>query len=475
MMDGTKGDQHPTVLLDVTRFIAVSASSIPQISYISALRHSALYPVAADRTPDRMKGHPSARPRIPKIFTISFSQIKKYHPKCFQRIAITRIAASNRGFTLLMKNSVTYKFEFPEVRDECVLLGKTMARANDYFPSLDDRFIVEDLLNKGQIAIFCGAPNIGKTAILAAIAASVAKGNSIACRETCKADVVYIGAEDATGVLDRAFHHFLDREPDDASFNVFSGAVDLTDGETVERIIRASIVIAERLNAAGSLLLVIDTLNLCIGEGDENSTRDMSRVIGNAQRIAKETGACVLIVHHTGAQSGDRPRGASSVMGNADTVLIAKKDESGPAGSVLVWPIKQRSTAKTRPLAFQIRPFPVGYNSRGRMISVPIAVDTEPDEGITDDHAEPVQPMKAPLAERRVADAKAALDAFDEENPRGWADVAAIRSRLGESFTAVLGNPDSLRKKLGEALAQLVREGAVESGPGKTFRITVRH
>ena len=350
-----------------------------------------------------------------------------------------------------------------------------MVRANTHLPSLDDRFVVEDLLNKGQVAMFCGAPNIGKTAILAGLGASVAKGIPIAGQETFKSDVVYIGAEDATGVLDRAFPHFFERDPDDASFDVFGGAVDLTDGDTVSSIIRDSKAIIEKPDSPGGLLLIIDTLNLCIGDGDENSTRDMSRVIGNAQRIVKETGACVLIVHHTGTQGGDRPRGASSVMGNADTVLIAKKPDEPRDDSVLIWPTKQRSTSKARPLRFRIESFPVGRNLKGKMVSVPVAVAVEPDDESDDDIAAPMPLRKVSLAERRVADAKAALEAFERESPHGWADAEAIRDRLGESFEAVQRNPDSLRKKLGEALAQLVHKGKAEAGPGKTFRIAVRH
>ena len=37
------------------------------------------------------------------------------------------------------------------------------------------------------------------------------------------------------------------------------------------------------------LLIIIDTLNLSIGDGDENSARDMSEVVRNAQRLAKST------------------------------------------------------------------------------------------------------------------------------------------------------------------------------------------
>lgn len=172
---------------------------------------------------------------------------------------------------------------------DATFLGKPMALANSHARSLDDRFVVEGLLNKSEVALFCGAPNIGKTAILAGLAASVSKGEQFGSRETCQSTIVYIGAEDARGILDRAFPHLRNAGPDCAPFFVHDRAVDLTCTDTTLQIIAD----AKRLMAASpteGFLIVLDTLNPCLGEGDENSTRDMSRVIANAQRIAKDTG-----------------------------------------------------------------------------------------------------------------------------------------------------------------------------------------
>jgi hypothetical protein len=61
--------------------------------------------------------------------------------------------------------------------------------------------------------------------------------------------------------------------------------------------------------------------------GDENSARDMGIFIAGCKRLRKETGATILIIHHTG-KDGQLERGSSALRGAADT-MIALRNESG--------------------------------------------------------------------------------------------------------------------------------------------------
>ena len=47
-------------------------------------------------------------------------------------------------------------------------------------------------------------------------------------------------------------------------------------------------------------LIIVDTLARCMVGGDENSAKDMGLFIAHADALRKETGATVLIIHHTG-------------------------------------------------------------------------------------------------------------------------------------------------------------------------------
>lgn len=89
---------------------------------------------------------------------------------------------------------------------------------------------------------------------------------------------------------------------------------------------------------AGHRIITIDTLTR-FHQLDENSNGDMGRVISTLEYIAKETGAAILVIHHSSkamavAGRGDEQqssRGASSLIDNARwaaNMMGMTKDES---------------------------------------------------------------------------------------------------------------------------------------------------
>ena len=72
-------------------------------------------------------------------------------------------------------------------------------------------------------------------------------------------------------------------------------------------------------------LIVIDTLTQTFS-GDENASSDVSAYLRLINSELREPfGATVIIVHHTGHNDGERPRGSSAIMANLDFVLGAFK------------------------------------------------------------------------------------------------------------------------------------------------------
>jgi len=73
-------------------------------------------------------------------------------------------------------------------------------------------------------------------------------------------------------------------------------------------------------------LVVLDTLSYIHRARDENSSGDMKPVMANLKRIAKESGASLLLIHHTGKSSNDKNvsekgRGSSVIAAAADVIL----------------------------------------------------------------------------------------------------------------------------------------------------------
>jgi hypothetical protein len=69
-------------------------------------------------------------------------------------------------------------------------------------------------------------------------------------------------------------------------------------------------------------LVVVDTLSRCFVRGEENSARDMGLLIDGVDRIGRELGSAVLLVHHTPARDPTRERGSSSLRAACDTMMI---------------------------------------------------------------------------------------------------------------------------------------------------------
>jgi hypothetical protein len=76
-------------------------------------------------------------------------------------------------------------------------------------------------------------------------------------------------------------------------------------------------------------LVVLDTLSRMIGSGDEDRARDMNVIVQRAEKIQRETGAHVLLVHHTGKDKDRGMRGSNALLGAADAALEVSRFETG--------------------------------------------------------------------------------------------------------------------------------------------------
>jgi hypothetical protein len=86
-------------------------------------------------------------------------------------------------------------------------------------------------------------------------------------------------------------------------------------------------ILIDQTRDLGLGLVIFDTLHQSMVGGDENSSRDMGVVIQSCKRIQRETGAAVMLVHHTG-KNGASERGSSSLRGAA-SAMIELSNEDG--------------------------------------------------------------------------------------------------------------------------------------------------
>lgn len=110
------------------------------------------------------------------------------------------------------------------------------------------------------------------------------------------------------------------------------------------------------------LLVILETLALCMGEGDENSARDMGRLIAAAKCIRDEIGATVMLVHHTNKLG--ILRGSSALAAASDTVIkVARVDNA-----ITIHCEKQKDSAAFEPIAVLLHPVTLDGGATSRAI-----------------------------------------------------------------------------------------------------------
>lgn len=262
------------------------------------------------------------------------------------------------------------------------------------------RWLLHDLLVTDSLAMLYGASGVGKSFLAADWAMTVATSViGTACTWEDGGPVTYVAAEGAAGMRPRLdawrAHHAvaLDRRcmPVDDPLLVVPEAVDLGDPAAVDRMATALVEVRPAL-------VVIDTLARCSPGLEENSARDMGVVVSHLDRLRRASGACVLVVHHSGKDGTAGARGSSVLRAAVDTEIALV----GTAGGARVEVRKQKDAVEAEPFAVALEP-----------------------EG---DSAVMVLGGRGDGTSDRVLDALRRLDVEDGASVTDWRAAAALRS-----------------------------------------------
>lgn len=172
------------------------------------------------------------------------------------------------------------------------------------------RFLVDGVIVMGETTIIYGPSDAGKTFVVIDMAMRVAQYYG----------VMYVAGEDMSGVRLRktAWQQYYRRAPN-GNFRMWNAPFSLFNNEDVDNFILQN-------KAAGTRLIVFDTLSQCSLGADENSNTDMAIVMNNANRIAHEVGAAVIIIHHT-TKGESSWRGAAAIKGNTYGFFLVEKPD----------------------------------------------------------------------------------------------------------------------------------------------------
>lgn len=206
-------------------------------------------------------------------------------------------------------------------------------------------YLIDGLIEDRALSAVVGASGAGKSAVVLDMILCVSKGLPWKGHPVKRTRVLYIAGEGVSGAAQRV-KAWETQHGTGVGQDLFMipEAVLLT-GSNAHNIwpwLAANV----RANDIG--LVVFDTLARMAVGLDENSAQDMGKAVGLFDRLRKESGAGVMVVHHT-KRGAETARGSSALFGALDSEVLVRKaddddDGEGPEGlAVEVVSTKQKN------------------------------------------------------------------------------------------------------------------------------------
>lgn len=184
------------------------------------------------------------------------------------------------------------------------------------------RWLVKRVIPSDSIGMLFGGSGTFKSFIALDAALHVAHGLPWLGRRTQRGPVLYIAAEGGAGLWSRihAWHRARNLRPENAQMFVVPVAVDLQ--ADAWRVVEAA-----QMAGVSPVLVVVDTLSQTYS-GEENSANEMAAYLRELGVRFRSLWACaVMLIHHSGHQATERPRGSSAIRANLDFLFGVSRDE----------------------------------------------------------------------------------------------------------------------------------------------------
>lgn len=227
----------------------------------------------------------------------------------------------------------------------------------------EPHYLIDNLIEEETLAIVFGPPGAGKSFVVQDMAACIATGIDFHGHDCKQGRVIYVIGEGKSGVSRRLRAWAFDREialDKSVPFEAVPLAVPMLDKQAVAAVCQS--IEASQNSSQPPALIILDTLARNFGEGDENSTQDMTKFIAAVHELMEKFGCTVLIVHHSGHAAPERARGSSALKGAADTEFRVKQDGKKIVSFELT---KSKDGPLQTPMKFNFKPIELGQRRDG--------------------------------------------------------------------------------------------------------------
>lgn len=314
--------------------------------------------------------------------------------------------------------------------------------------------IIEGLFTSKSTAMIYGDSNAGKTFLAISLGVSVSEGIEAFGRMTDKGDVFYLATESPKSLQTRLQAIKKKNGASLEGFNTIPNPINIHDQPGI---------VTELINTINAhknpvKLIIADTLARMSAGANENSGEDMGPVMEKFERIAKETGACVLIIHHSGKDATKGSRGWSGIKGVVDTEIEVVDNKEYKTATIN----KQRELgSKYETIDYCLDIVEMGISKFGKVSTTCVAklYDGQKNEKIDVKMAEKVKQMKDCWYDSGM-EYDGEYPTFSKSAFRKYAEL-----RLGQK-------PESIKKMLSfdsnRWLGYLVEAGYIEENSLKT-------
>ena len=221
-------------------------------------------------------------------------------------------------------------------------------------------WLIKGVLPSNGLASIYGPSGSGKTFLAIDLLMAIATKQDWFSFKVKNAPVVYVGLEGKAGITRRVEAWVAKNQlPPPSNFKVVLDNFDLMNLNEVEELARK--IIQSNMSRG---VIVIDTLNQASPSADENSSKDMGLIINHLKALQELTESIVLIIHHTGKNTGAGLRGHSSLKAALDTNIEVT------GGDNRSWVIeKNKDGSDGQSFAFRLESVNLGLDEDGEPIT----------------------------------------------------------------------------------------------------------
>jgi hypothetical protein len=279
--------------------------------------------------------------------------------------------------------------------------------------------VIEGLLAVGEIGAIVAPAGEGKSAIAQLLVTCVAENRPFLGRQVMAGPSIYIAAERGNEAIRRLR---AVRSKDSAPLYVATGRPNLSDLSEVEELAKGALRVCRR-DGPGPVLIVIDTLARCMPGLEENSAKDMGKVVeGLTNLLETVPTAAIIFVHHAGKSGNGEMRGSTALIGAVDLEMRVERSK-GSGSAKRLTASKANAVAEGQSLGFRLVTVPYRNNPDADEESVIAAIEADIDKFSLADGAdteasrsESVLAIIKDVARQGVADRKECLQAVRRQN-----------------------------------------------------------